>query len=261
MLHFIIICVALATSAVANNQAPCPVVPEDGCSICGDGLCVTKPHHIFQNPGEPDHSCKSLEESALQGELSEVACLSVRYPALGTCDCEAQRPLSLLNIPSRVAVDGQFNKLVDVLNSTKMVEGLSEGGPFTIFAPTDEAFSDLPDDTFACLLQEENEGMLREILSYHVVRGKISSSDVSGGQTSLNYATITVNDSDIVHADILAANGIIHSINKVFIPPGVDVSDVLNNCMVIESRLSSRGWQRSTPLLTIFALILSTVAL
>lgn len=125
---------------------------------------------------------------------------------------------------------GTFNTLVKALQSAGLVDTLSRGGPYTVFAPTDAAFAQLSPGELDDWMKPENKMKLQQILKYHVVEGKMSSSQLKGGKTftTLEGDTLTVKDQNgkmmvngamIEGADIEASNGVIHSINKVLMPP------------------------------------------
>jgi len=132
------------------------------------------------------------------------------------------------------AVDaGTFTTLVAAVQAAGLVDTLKGEGPFTVFAPTDEAFAALPAGTVEDLLKPENKDKLVAILTYHVISGKVMSGDIAGKSTSaetvqgqaLNInATegVMVNDASVVTADIDTSNGVIHVINKVLLPPQVN---------------------------------------
>ena len=124
---------------------------------------------------------------------------------------------------------GSFNTLVKAVTAADLVETLKSKGPFTVFAPSDEAFSALDPNLLADLLKSENKNKLTGILTFHVLAGKVMSSDISGTieATTVNgqkvtvkksYGNVFVNDAQVVAADIEADNGVIHVINKVLIP-------------------------------------------
>ena len=124
---------------------------------------------------------------------------------------------------------GSFNTLVKAVTAADLVETLKSKGPFTVFAPSDEAFSALDPNLLADLLKSENKNKLTGILTFHVLAGKVMSSDISGtieavtvnGQkvtVKKSYGNVFVNDAQVVAADIEADNGVIHVINKVLIP-------------------------------------------
>ena len=124
---------------------------------------------------------------------------------------------------------GTFNTLVAAVTAADLVETLKGEGPFTVFAPTDEAFAALPAGTVDNLLLPENKDQLTAILTYHVVPGKVMSTDLTEGQTAatVNGADVTitleggakVNGATITTADIEASNGVIHVIDTVIMPP------------------------------------------
>jgi uncharacterized surface protein with fasciclin (FAS1) repeats len=128
------------------------------------------------------------------------------------------------------AVDaGSFTTLVAAVQAAGLVDTLKGEGPFTVFAPTDEAFAALPAGTVEDLLKPENKDQLVSILTYHVVPGKVMSSDLTEGQTAATVqgadVTITldggakVNGANVTTADIEATNGVIHVIDAVIMPP------------------------------------------
>ena len=126
---------------------------------------------------------------------------------------------------------GQFGTLVAAVQAADLVGVLKSEGPFTVFAPTDDAFAALPDGTVASLLLPENKDQLVAILTYHVVPGKVMSSDIAGKEMSvatvegadLNInatgGSVMVNDATVIGADVKASNGVIHVIDKVLMPP------------------------------------------
>ena len=123
---------------------------------------------------------------------------------------------------------GSFNTLAAALTAAGLVETLKGEGPFTVFAPTDAAFAALPAGTVEDLLQPENKDKLVAILTYHVVPGKVMSTDLMEGMkaASVNGAEITitldggprVNGAVISAADVAASNGVIHVIDSVLLP-------------------------------------------
>lgn len=123
---------------------------------------------------------------------------------------------------------GAFNTLVAAVQAAGLVETLKSEGPFTVFAPTDEAFAALPAGTVETLLKPENKAQLIAILTYHVVSGKVMSGDLSNGMTAptvqgsditiMTEGGVTVNGANVVSADIETSNGVIHVIDAVIIP-------------------------------------------
>ena len=127
------------------------------------------------------------------------------------------------------AVDaGQFGTLVAAVKAAGLVDTLKGDGPFTVFAPTDEAFAKLPAGTVESLLKPENKDKLIAVLTYHVVPGKVMSGDVSPGkvatvqgqQVTLAAAGkgLKIDNANIVATDIETSNGVIHVIDTVILP-------------------------------------------
>lgn len=125
---------------------------------------------------------------------------------------------------------GQFQTLATALNAAGLVETLKGPGPFTVFAPTDEAFAKLPGGTVESLLKPENKDKLTAILTYHVVPGEVMAAEVvtlSEAETvngkavkiAVDGDTVMVGDAKVTAADIDAANGVIHVIDAVILPP------------------------------------------
>ena len=124
---------------------------------------------------------------------------------------------------------GSFNTLVAAVQAAGLVDTLKGDGPFTVFAPTDEAFAALPEGTVESLLLPENKDQLVSILTYHVVPAKVMSGDIAGKRAkvltvqgdrlSVNAKNgVKVNGAEVVQADIEASNGVIHVIDAVIIP-------------------------------------------
>ncbi len=124
---------------------------------------------------------------------------------------------------------GSFNTLATALEAAGLIDALKGDGPFTVFAPTDEAFAKLPEGTVESLLEPANVDQLKAILTYHVVAGNLGSSEVvaSAGATSLqggeltfsaNGDSVQINDAKVVSVDVEASNGVIHVIDSVLLP-------------------------------------------
>ena len=127
---------------------------------------------------------------------------------------------------------GSFKTLVGAVAKAGLVQTLKGPGPFTVFAPTDEAFAKLPEGTLESLLEAENNKKLVEILKFHVVSGRLTATDVQGlpvadtvQGTSLLLAStetgVTVDGASVLKADILATNGVIHVIDRVLLPKDI----------------------------------------
>lgn len=143
-------------------------------------------------------------------------------------------PLSAAEAGEKDIVDtavgaGSFNTLVAAVQAAGLVDTLKGDGPFTVFAPTDEAFAALPEGTVENLLKPENKDQLVAILTYHVVPGKVMSADIAGKKAevaSVQGSEISVDATDgvkvdgakVVTADIETSNGVIHVIDAVILP-------------------------------------------
>ncbi len=136
--------------------------------------------------------------------------------------------------------NGSFETLVAAVTAADLVGTLSSEGPFTVFAPTDDAFAALPDGLVDCLLLEENVDALSAILTYHVVGGDVMSTDLTDGPVATVQTEeitvdltdgVTLNDTvNVIIADVPASNGVIHAIDGVLVPPSIDVAAFLETC-------------------------------
>lgn len=128
-----------------------------------------------------------------------------------------------------------FSTLVTALSAAGLVETLQGPGPFTVFAPTNEAFAALPAGVLDKLLLPENKEALTKILTYHVLPREVMAADIADGNAAtvegltvaLSTADgVTVNGAKVVTADVVASNGVIHAIDAVILPPDVDVASL-----------------------------------
>ncbi len=152
--------------------------------------------------------------------LSAAALMSTAVPAMADGHSK--------DIVDTAVAAGSFSTLVAAVQAAGLVDTLKGDGPFTVFAPTDEAFAALPKGTVDSLLQPENKDQLISILTYHVVPGKVMSTDLSDGMTAttvqgsdITIGTtdgVTVNDANVVAPDVEASNGVIHVIDAVILP-------------------------------------------
>jgi len=130
------------------------------------------------------------------------------------------------NIVETAVEAGSFKTLVTAVEAAGLVETLSGAGPFTVFAPTDDAFAKIPQDTLNAVLADKTK--LTAILTYHVVSGKVMSGDVvnmtsaltiQGGSVAIDASNgVKINDATVVKADIECSNGVIHVIDTVLMP-------------------------------------------
>jgi uncharacterized surface protein with fasciclin (FAS1) repeats len=211
-----------------------------------------------------------------------VAVALIAALTLSSCGKDSEETMDTAAVETTVGtiVDvasgaGNFSTLVAAVTAAELVETLSGEGPFTVFAPTDEAFAALPAGVLDALLLPENKALLAQILTYHVVSGKVMAADVTDGDVAtvegqtiaLSTASgvtdnganvvsgkvmaadvtdgdvptvegqtvklstmsgVTVNGATVIQADVEADNGVIHAIDAVILPPGVDVAALLN---------------------------------
>lgn len=132
------------------------------------------------------------------------------------------------NIVAVAASNGSFNTLTAALKAAGLDKTLSGTGPFTVFAPTDQAFASLPPSALRQLLQPQNKDLLVKILTYHVVPGKVQSSDLKAGDVEtvegspvavkIGNSGVMINNAKVLQADIQATNGVIHVIDHVMLP-------------------------------------------
>jgi uncharacterized surface protein with fasciclin (FAS1) repeats len=141
----------------------------------------------------------------------------------------ANSPNKTSTLVDIAASDSSFTTLVEALQAAELTETLSGKGPFTVFAPTNEAFAALPKGTLEKLLQPENQKTLQKILTYHVVSGNVLSKDLRSGDVAtvegssvavkVRNGKVKVNNANVVSADIKGTNGVIHVIDRVILPP------------------------------------------
>jgi len=141
-------------------------------------------------------------------------------------------PPAYESIPEIATADADLSTLVTALTKGALVDLLSGAGPFTVFAPTNEAFKKLPAALLDALLLPANKAKLVEVLAYHVAKGKVLSTDLKNGQkittldekkivaVNITGETVKINDAEVTKADVMAVNGVVHIIDAVLIPPG-----------------------------------------
>lgn len=148
----------------------------------------------------------------------------------GTTAAETQTMAASEDIVALAQGNEDLSTLVQAVTAADLVETLQGEGPFTVFAPTNEAFEALPDGTLDSLLEPENKDQLTEILTYHVVPGEYMAADLEDGQklttvqgdeltVAVKDGTVTVNGATVAAADVDASNGVVHVIDQVLTPP------------------------------------------
>lgn len=167
---------------------------------------------------------------ALIGTASLATAQMVALPAIHVSSEDGVRTdVEDNDIVEVATAAGTFNTLLAAATAADLVDALKSEGPFTVFAPTDEAFAKLPEGTVESLLQPENKDQLRAVLLYHVVEGKVTSKEVvnltsaptlegNSIEISVRMGKVYVDDAQVVAADVEASNGIIHVIDAVILP-------------------------------------------
>ena len=142
----------------------------------------------------------------------------------------AASPAAAADIVETAVSNGSFKTLTAALQAAGLVETLKGKGPYTVFAPTDEAFKKLPAGTVETLLKPENKAQLQKVLTYHVVSGNVMSGDLKGKTTNAKTVegsavridasgnAVKVDDAVVTQADVTASNGVIHVIDRVIMP-------------------------------------------
>jgi len=148
------------------------------------------------------------------------------------CGSDTKKPMAKNDIVDIAANTEFLSTLVAAVKAGDLVDVLKSDGPFTVFAPTNEAFAALPAGTLESLLKEENKDQLIAILTYHVVAGEVKSTDLADGmkaktvqgsdiKINISESGAKINDANVTSADIVAANGIVHVIDRVILPPAM----------------------------------------
>ncbi|MBD1870007.1 fasciclin domain-containing protein [Oculatella sp. FACHB-28] len=133
------------------------------------------------------------------------------------------------------ASDESFSTLATAIEAAGLTETLSGEGPYTVFAPTNEAFEALPEGTLDQLLLPENKDVLAQVLTYHVVPEELPASEIAAGEVETVEGTpvtvevdeaaggVMVNNATVIEPDIQASNGVIHAVDQVILPPGAEL--------------------------------------
>ena len=161
--------------------------------------------------------------------LSLAAVVGLVAIATGSAAERKEKGKATKDIVDTAVGAGDFKTLAAALKAADLVETLKGKGPFTVFAPTDEAFAKLPEGTVADLLKPENKEKLVGILTYHVVAGKVMAADVvkltdaktvQGSEVKIKVTDgkVMVDNANVVKTDIVCANGVIHVIDAVILP-------------------------------------------
>ena len=186
------------------------------CGGSSDEAASAEPTAAASAPAEASEAAEEMAEESTD-EMAE----------------ESEGAGTIVDVAS--STDG-FSTLVAAVTAAGLAETLSGEGPFTVFAPTDDAFAALPAGVLDALLLPENKDVLTKILTYHVVPGQVMAADVTDGDVAtvegqtiaLSTADgVTVNGAKVIQADVVADNGVIHVIDAVILPPDVDPAALL----------------------------------
>lgn len=186
-------------------------------------ICAVVGSLLISSAAEAGSKCKSSSVVHRGAVRSHVLTSSVAKP-------------QQKDIVDTAVSAGSFKTLVAAVKAAGLVETLKGDGPFTVFAPTDEAFAKLPAGTVESLLKPENKAKLQAILTYHVVSGKVLAADVvklkgavtvQGQQVDIAVTdgTVTVDKAKVLKTDIACSNGVIHVIDSVILPAESDIVD------------------------------------
>ena len=167
-------------------------------------------------------------------KLTLIAATLMTTAACTTMDKSMDKGMAMVEAPKADIVDtavsaGTFNTLVAAVQAAGLVDTLKGDGPFTVFAPTDDAFAALPDGTVETLLKPANKDKLQAILTYHVIAGKVMAADIAGKSLQVNTVNgqavavnatdgVMINNATVTTADITTSNGVIHVIDTVLLP-------------------------------------------
>ncbi|MDJ0723923.1 MAG: fasciclin domain-containing protein [Prochloraceae cyanobacterium] len=172
----------------------------------------------------------SLKAETLPSQLTEEQAIAEIEKALILADRHGSTSNQTIT-EIVVSNPDSFRILTILVKAAGLADTLNSDGPFTVFAPTDLAFAKLPRGTLRTLLKEENKDTLVQILTYHVVSGKVTSKDIRSGDVDTVEGSpvmvkakrggrkVKVNNAMVIKADVMASNGVIHVIDKVLIPP------------------------------------------
>jgi uncharacterized surface protein with fasciclin (FAS1) repeats len=172
-------------------------------------------------------SASILLQFPAAAESAAVDSVSESTPPAEVTDATEIEMSSDSTIVEIAASNESFTTLTAALEAAGLLETLSGEGPFTVFAPTNEAFAALPEGTLEALLEPENQQALIDLLTYHVVAGEVMSTDLVAGEVATVQGSpitidlsngVMVDDANVVMADIPASNGVIHAIDKVIMP-------------------------------------------
>ncbi len=210
-----------ATSSMASAETSTSEAPTELSPAIMKVLCQNFP---LNSRCVGEAAAPAAEETApVETEASSEA------PSTEEMESSAETPTAEGTIVEVASANDSFKTLVAAIKAAELAETLSGEGPFTVFAPTEEAFAALPDGTVDTLLKPENKDKLAKLLTYHVVPAKAVSTDLESGEVTtvagspvnvtVEDGAVKVNDASVIQADVMGSNGVIHVIDKVLLPP------------------------------------------
>jgi transforming growth factor-beta-induced protein len=218
----------MAADVVAGDV---PTVEGSNITITTDGGVKIFDATVVQTDVEASNGVIHVIDQVLVPEGVDVAALLGGEEATATTEAMAEEMGDIVAVATEA---GSFATLLAAVEAAGLVEVLQGEGPFTVFAPTDDAFAALPAGVVDALLLPENQEILAAVLTYHVVSGKVLSADVAAGEVpsvqgepitvTTNDGGVQVNGANVVAVDVEASNGVIHVIDAVILPPSLDLS-------------------------------------
>jgi len=180
---------------------------------------------LFGGPAiAQEYANPSQNPAAMPGETEQP----MNRPMMNQPTQQPMMDQSASSIVDVASGSQSFNTLTQAIQAAGLTDTLASQGPYTVFAPTDEAFAQLPEGALDYLLQPENRDVLRQVLTYHVISGEVPASDVRtgaveslGGGLAVRVTSdnrVIVNNASVVQPNIEANNGIIHAVNRVLLP-------------------------------------------
>lgn len=174
-------------------------------------------------------ACASGSSDENKSDVTNNATTENETPTTTTA---TEEPAQSMDIVDLAVSQDNLSTLVAAVKAAGLVETLKGEGPFTVFAPTNEAFEALPEGTLEMLLKPENKDKLIAILTYHVVPGEVESSGLSDGMSvatvegneidvAIDGESVMINEASVVSADVDASNGVVHVIDQVILPPNM----------------------------------------
>jgi len=231
----------------AVESGPVTMVQGEDAEIVADGdtLTIAGANIIATDVAASNGVIHVIDAVIVPPSIDQTALLAIAA-TLDAMDDEAmeeddamddEEAAELGNIVEVAAGNPDFSTLVAAVEAAGLVETLSSEGPFTVFAPTNDAFAALPEGLVDALLLPENLESLQAILTYHVIAAEVPSSDVASGPVTMVQGedaeivadgdTLTINQANIVATDVAASNGVIHVIDAVIVPPSIDPAALL----------------------------------